>query len=329
MEAKNNDIVISICLITYNHSAFIRQAIESVLMQVVDFSWEFIIADDYSNDGTRDILFEYQKKYPQIKLILQKENVGPAKNWMDLIAGPTGKYIAYFEGDDYWTDSNKLQKQVNFLDANSDYVICYHNVQELLPDGKLIADSVNSSKQEITYTIKDLAQRNMMHTPSVVFRNGLIKEFPAWFATSPVGDYVLHMLNAQFGKIKYFPEPMAVYRKHSVSAWSSLNDIERLKKWLIVLEYLIKDFDGEVRTELERQYSHCVIQIAECYKAKNNMEAYYDTIVHYFAENEGAFKQWLLKDVAHLQELEKSYPIGVKRSFKHLSKAINKSFFSN
>lgn len=126
MNKEKDSVLISVCLITYNHAAFIRQAIEGVLMQKIDFPWEFIIADDKSTDGTTDILLEYQKKYPRlIKLLLQEKNVGPGKNWMDLISAPKGKYIAYIEGDDYWTDNYKLQKQVNFIEANPSYSICW------------------------------------------------------------------------------------------------------------------------------------------------------------------------------------------------------------
>ena len=116
--------LLSVCLITYNHENYIRQAIEGVLMQKVNFNWELIIAEDCSTDKTRDIILEYKKKHPDfIKLILQEKNVGPAKNWIELITKPNSKYIAYFEGDDYWTDPLKLQKQVGFLEANPDYVI--------------------------------------------------------------------------------------------------------------------------------------------------------------------------------------------------------------
>src|SRR6187402_2860382 len=119
--------LVSVCLITYNHKEYIVQAIESVLMQKTSFGWELIVADDYSTDGTRDILLEYQKQYPElITLILQEHNVGPAKNWMTLMEKPRTKYIAYFEGDDYWTDPLKLQKQVNVLEKNDELAIAAH-----------------------------------------------------------------------------------------------------------------------------------------------------------------------------------------------------------
>ena len=125
--------LLSVCLITYNHKDYIVQAIEGVLMQKVNFSFELIIADDFSTDGTREIILDDEKKYPLlISLILQKKNVGPLKNWLELIKTPKAKYIAYFEGDDYWTDFNKLHKQVDFLDTNRDFVLCYHNTNILI-----------------------------------------------------------------------------------------------------------------------------------------------------------------------------------------------------
>ena len=130
--------LLSVRLITYNHEKYIRQAIDSILAQKVNFTWDIVIADDFSTDSTRSILIEYEKKYPNlIKLILQKENVGPARNFVDLISFKTSSYIAYIEGDDYWTDSLKLQKQVDFLEKNIDYSICFHNTLELIEPRKI------------------------------------------------------------------------------------------------------------------------------------------------------------------------------------------------
>ena len=102
--------LVSVCIITYNQESYIRQAIESVLMQKVNFPWEIIIADDCSKDKTREIILEYKDRFPDlIKPLFQKRNVGGGKNFTDLINAATGKYVAYLEGDDYWTDDGKLQ----------------------------------------------------------------------------------------------------------------------------------------------------------------------------------------------------------------------------
>ena len=99
--------------------------------------------------------------------------------------------------------------------------MCFHRVYELAEGEAPELSNLNTSPNQETYTIEDLAKGNFIHTPSVVFRNGLFKEFPAWFKDAPAGDYVIHMLNAEHGKIKYFPDPMAVYRRHSGGLWSS------------------------------------------------------------------------------------------------------------
>ncbi len=247
--------LLSVCLITYNHVNYIEQAIEGVLMQQVDFSFELVIADDFSTDGTRELLLEYQKKYPErIRLILQNSNVGAYQNWKDLIFYPRSKYIAYFEGDDYWTDSDKLQKQVDFLEANDDFAICFHRVYELAEGKAPELSNLNTSINQETYTINDIAKGNFMYTPSVIFRNRFLKEFPSWMKDSPIGDYPLHMLNAQYGKIKYFPDIMAVYRKHAGGSWSHHNIMVNNVKMVRVIDYLLsEDFSDQVKINLSLQ----------------------------------------------------------------------------
>ncbi|MCF6185625.1 MAG: glycosyltransferase, partial [Bacteroidales bacterium] len=117
-------MTVSILMLTYNHEKFIAQAIESVLMQKVSFNYELIIGDDCSQDNTQKIIREYQKKHPDIiKPVLRTKNIGANNNFVDIFKKATGKYIALLEGDDYWTDPNKLQKQVDFLEANPEYGI--------------------------------------------------------------------------------------------------------------------------------------------------------------------------------------------------------------
>lgn len=218
--------LLSVCLITYNHVSFINQAIEGVLMQKVNFEFDLIIADDYSTDGTREILLNYKKKYPNlIKLILQKNNIGPQQNWIDLIKFSDAKYIAYFEGDDYWTNKYKLQRQVDFLEKNIDFVICYHNT------------SILSDKQfsEDFYLIKDISEvsdyfdlltfGNYMQSSSVVFRNH-IKTIP-FENLSYINDFILWFWLSRFGKIYRINENMSVYRLGG-GIWSSLSNEKKL-----------------------------------------------------------------------------------------------------
>lgn len=253
-------VKLSISLITYNQAKYIRQAIEGVLNQKTNFTWELIVGDDGSTDGTKDILIEYQKKAPElIRLILHtKKNEGiPGKlNFLSTLQVATGKYVALLDGDDYWLAPHKLQKQVDFLEANPDYSICCHRVfikkgnqkPTLYPDEYAPA-------AETTYDIGMMAKYgNLVAAPSAVYRNKLFPSFPAWFNQSPVGDYVLHMLNAKSGKIKYFPEPMAVYRLHEKGAWGGQSIKKNAAGMISVIGLLqTEPFDETVQEGLQYQ----------------------------------------------------------------------------
>lgn len=209
-----SETLLSVCLITYNHAKYIKDALDGVLMQKVSFPWEIIISDDCSTDGTQEILMEYKSKYPLlISLKLQNKNVGPAKTWIDLITAPTSKYIAYSDGDDFWTDPLKLQKQVDFMESNPDYSLCFHNVQ-IKHEGVKVKDYLfcDPSEKE-THDIKDAISRHGIPTVSMLFRKELLV-LPDWFIHVYNGDYALHLIMAYKGKIKYFNDVMAVYRRN-------------------------------------------------------------------------------------------------------------------
>ena len=127
-----NEILVSVCCMTYNHVSFIRQCLDGFMMQKCSFNFEVLIHDDASTDGTQNIIQEYVTRYPDIiKPIYQKENQyskGIDPNVKYNFSRAKGKYIAMCEGDDYWTDPYKLQKQVDFLESHPDYVMCSHNV---------------------------------------------------------------------------------------------------------------------------------------------------------------------------------------------------------
>ena len=215
---------------------------------------------------------------------------------------------------------------MNFLEANPDYAICFHRVYELVDDKQLQLSNLNTSVKEETYTIEDLAKGNIIHTPSVVFRNGLVKKFPEWFKDSPVGDYVLHMLNAKHGKIKYLPEAMAVYRRHAGGVFSSQSSEYVYKKWVTVLHDLMTEFDGIVKENLKKQYTHTLFSQAKLYLEKKAYPELIDTLSTAFAEDPENGKQWLTdRYIPLLREVEK-YPKGIKKMFKYLLKEVKSRF---
>jgi len=121
-----NDPLVSVWMITYNHEKYIAQAIDSILTQKTNIDYEIVIGDDYSTDRTREIVLEYKSKHPEkIKLLLQKKNVGLMQNFIDTLKACTSKYIALLEGDDYWTDPKKLQKQIDYMSANPQCVMVH------------------------------------------------------------------------------------------------------------------------------------------------------------------------------------------------------------
>ena len=246
IKASSPRPLLTICCITYNHASFIHEAISGFLNQETSFPIELLIHDDASTDGTTDIIKCYQEKNPAlIKTILQSENQYSTRGFSffaDVLNQAQGKYIALCEGDDYWADPLKLQKQVDFLEANPDFSICFHRVQIL--EGGVLKDDYITKPPGSVSTIEDLARENYIHTCSCVFRNRGAEILGPSFGKSPLGDYYLHMMNAQFGGIYMIDAVMAVYRVHDNSLWSSLGKFQNLAKTLIARKCILEDLGG-------------------------------------------------------------------------------------
>lgn len=212
-ETSGEKPLVCVDMITYNQEQYIGQAIESILMQRTNFKFVLVIGEDFSTDSTRKIVKEYQKQHPdKIIVKLPEENLGMLYNETTNIAICESKYVAWCEGDDYWTDPLKLQKQVDFLENNSEYVLCFHKMEILKNSGELVDDFI-TNVPDSHETIEDLAQHgNYIHTPSAIFRN-LILEFPFEYYECCVADYFTYMMLGKFGKFKKLDEVMAVYRE--------------------------------------------------------------------------------------------------------------------
>jgi glycosyltransferase involved in cell wall biosynthesis len=218
---------ISVAMIAYQHEAYIAQAVDSVLMQDVDRSIELVIGDDCSSDRTSVILEAYARAHPDtIRLLSTPSRLGAQPNFARTLKACRGRYIALLEGDDFWTDRQKLRRQAEYLDTDPSCSMCFQNVEVLSPDGTTL---FNRPDQKPISTIEDLFERHFMATCSVMYRAGLFGEFPAWFYSFPCGDWPLCVLNARHGAIGYIDEVMATYRKHGDGLWSGLSAIERLE----------------------------------------------------------------------------------------------------
>jgi glycosyltransferase involved in cell wall biosynthesis len=214
---------VSVVIVTYNHERYISRAIDGVLMQKTDFPFEIVIGEDHSTDATADILVGYRDRFPdKFHLLLQARNLGINPNFIATLGAAKGEYIALLEGDDYWTDRDKLAKQVEFLDRHPDYASCFHNVREVADDGSRPSRLAQPPNQPRTSELDDILYDLFIQTSSTMFRRALFT-VPDWFSQLPAFDWALHVLNAEHGKIGYLDEVMGVYRIHPTSTYSSLD----------------------------------------------------------------------------------------------------------
>ena len=213
--------LVSVCCITFNHVCFIKEAIESLLMQETDFPFEIILHDDASTDGTTEIVKDYAARYPAIiKPIIQAENQfsrGGLINPRLVFPSAEGKYIALCEGDDYWTDKEKLQKQVSFLESNLDYVITYTDCQPFDEEGEANIDFGGARRDLQSIELK---KATPIFTLTACFRN-VIKDIPQDVMAARFGDLVLWSLLGQYGKGKYLSDVSpSMYRIHDGGVFS-------------------------------------------------------------------------------------------------------------
>lgn len=244
--------LLSVRLMVYNNEPFIREALDGILMQQVDFPYEIVIGDDFSTDGTADILHEYAAKHPDIIHLLDRPKGGPYQldrqrfgrihNFVDIVNHCRGKYIAILDGDDYWTDPEKLQLQVDFLEANPDFSITFHQAKELDENGS--EKLTNEDQPEVTEGNYLLKTGWHMRSASIVFRKDQLPPWPSWIYTIESMDYNLQcMLTRDGQKIKYFARPMCVYRLHSNTVSSKINkDIIVIMKRNLSLLHCIRSF---------------------------------------------------------------------------------------
>lgn len=224
---------VSIFMITYQHAPYIRQALDSVLMQQTDFPVEICLGEDQSTDGTREICQEYAAKYPCVIRLFLRDRSDPARqryrapfmyNVVETMKACRGKYVALLEGDDFWLDPRKLQKQGDFLEANPDCTVCGHPVIVWDPLGiQGPASMVNPAPGK--YSLAEVADGVYAHTSSLVIRNGTFEEWGTHFADCPGSDVPLLMLALRSGCLVVLSDEMSCYRIHAGGVVSGKTDV--------------------------------------------------------------------------------------------------------
>lgn len=227
--------LISIFMSTYNHGTFIEEAIRGCMEQNTEYPFELIICDDFSTDGTREKATAWAKKHANIVLSFQDHNTKGIRNMMQGLSLARGKYLAICEGDDYWTDPEKLQTQVSFLELNPEFSVSCHRVR-LLYSGDIpqpeqpqfIYKDCTADEDRIKNGIfyaDEVVDNYYMHTSSMVFRWKFRNGLPKKFRSRMLLDHFLLLLHAADGKIKYFDKDMSIWRRHASGySWAQLHD---------------------------------------------------------------------------------------------------------
>jgi hypothetical protein len=251
---------VSVAMITYNQEPFIAQAIESVLMQETEFACELVIGEDCSTDGTREIVAEFARRYPErIRPLLHDHNLGlqGKNNLVATLNECRGQYIAGLEGDDYWTNPHKLQKQVNFLTDHRECALSFHSVWQVWEKAADEPRLFAPPGKRTVYDISELLSRtNFIHTSSVLLRNWLSDGLPSWFWACPQGDLPFLVATATRGKIGYLDEAMSCYRMHAAGVHSLLPLSTRIENvtraYQIMGPHLDRECQGAIRQGLRR-----------------------------------------------------------------------------
>ena len=226
---------VSVCMITYSHENYIREAIEGVLMQECNFEVELILANDCSPDKTDEVIQDILKNHPKaswIKYLKHDKNIGMMPNFIFSMKQCSGDYIALCEGDDYWTDPLKLQKQVDFLEVNHECNICFHRAN-LLSNKGLTLHQIPSPYENLPFFYVQLLKHyNFITTASIVFRKPENFIFPKWFEILPFGDLGLYKLVSNGKEIACINEVMSVYRIHENGVFSGISQFKAEKNYL-------------------------------------------------------------------------------------------------
>ncbi len=257
MESVNNNPILVVQTITYNHGKYIRKALEGLVMQQTNFSFVAIVHDDASTDGTADVIREFESRYPDIiKPIYEKENQYSKRDGSlgriirEATDAYSPKYIAMCEGDDYWTDPLKLQKQVDFLESHPDYSMCFSNAIEHWEDGAK-PDRLFSHIEDRDYSMIEIYREWIVPTASVVYRSIVCKDHRMQRLSSSgkiiANDILLFLTCFSYGKVRGMSDVFSIYRRLSTGIVSSVLDKD-VDRFMLHRMTLGKAFKGDIRT---------------------------------------------------------------------------------
>lgn len=230
------DPTVSVCVITYNQENYIKQCLDSIIIQKTNFDFEIVIGEDCSLDSTATIVKNYANSNSRINFLNTEKNLGVIANFIRSLRACKGKYIAFCEGDDYWIDENKLQKQVDFLELHTEYGGVCTNNRWFLEDKNTFKDSI---LEEGIITLEDLVNSNKINSQTILFRKELIKDLN-WLKSLNIGDWPLHLLITSQQPYYRLPEITTIYRVHEGGVHSLLKEEFKIRNRVDVLIAVLK-----------------------------------------------------------------------------------------
>lgn len=311
---EDEPVRVSVCCITYKQEQYIKQAIDSFLMQKTTFPFEIIIGEDCGGDGTLEILDEYKNRYPNlIKVITSEKNVGANENLLRVFDATKGKYIAICEGDDYWIDELKIQKQYDCLQSSPSANICFTAAKSLDQNGTL----TNISKYNKNFfNLSDVVRGGggFMVTATIFFRVKIVDLIPEWFSKAPIGDFYLQVIASIAGGALYLNGFMAVYRLNAESSWTKLSQKRTTQKIIDDLNLCVENTRSLIKlgvSEMDVKYAVArhESQAARTFLLRGDSIEFYSSIVR--SANE---YKWI-NSVQMIQFYSRGFPFFIRFLF--------------
>lgn len=282
MRRNSETIMVSICCITYNQKEYIRDALEGFLSQKTNFSYEVLIHDDASTDGTAEIIADYGARFPDIiKPVLQTENQY-AKGFTNIsgtynFPRAKGKYIAMCEGDDYWTSPDKLQRQVDYLEANPGCSLVFHSARVEVQGRALTERIMRPYRGRRIVMPREIIDKTSGYpTASLMFRKKMVETLPDYYVKAPIADIPLQLMAAASGWACYMDRPMCVYRLGGASSWTTLmkqGDYERKQQeYARAMRKMYRGFDEETGGRFHKTVNRGIARLV--YLTKVNTRQY-------------------------------------------------------
>jgi glycosyltransferase involved in cell wall biosynthesis len=255
--SRTAPLSVRVLMITYNHVAYVEQAVRSVMMQETSFAFDLVVLDDCSNDGTQDVLRTLARTWPDaVRLELSPVNRNNNVSFCRAFEEAPSRYIAWLDGDDYWNSPHKLQHHVEFMNAHPECALSFHDVLVEHDDCSRQPYRMCGSDEEQFIGLETLWSHVPVGACASMLRKGLVQRFPDWYHTVLLADWALYILHAMHGDIGYFPAVLGVYRVHRKGLWSSMTPVAQCQASIDFLENTKGEVDPKHISAIHRALAH-------------------------------------------------------------------------